>query len=312
MKNKVCFILPYFGNFPANFKLWLSSCKNNCDFYWKIYTDDRRKYDYPENVYVTYCTLSDLEKRFQMKLKEKCLLTSPYKLCDYKPLYGVLFEDELKQYSHWGYCDVDLIFGNLSHFITDNLLDEYDKLSVLGHLSVLKNNKRVNELFRKCDYLEILNNPKTRTFDEIRFEPNINSLMAKEKMRILKTFPYSDIGWLHYKFRTSEYISGNRCVLKEDCPMLFAYKDKCAYQFSFRNEKIYQEEIAYFHFQKRNVEVEDDILDNFLFVPNRFIRYINPTKQLLIEFSKDNMKYYMMSKIKQIKRAIKNRLKYTK
>jgi len=26
----------------------------------------------------------------------------------------------------WGYCDIDLIFGNIRAFMTDELLNEYD------------------------------------------------------------------------------------------------------------------------------------------------------------------------------------------
>lgn len=50
MKNKVCFVVPYFGKFPSYFDLFLKSCKYNEDFNWIIFTDDKEDYDYPNNV----------------------------------------------------------------------------------------------------------------------------------------------------------------------------------------------------------------------------------------------------------------------
>ena len=50
MKNKVIFIIPYFGNFNNYFQLFLNSCATNSDFSWLIVTDNNEKYDFPRNV----------------------------------------------------------------------------------------------------------------------------------------------------------------------------------------------------------------------------------------------------------------------
>ena len=44
-------------------------------------------------------------------------VNSPYKLCDYKPVYGLIFDEDLQDYDFWGHCDVDLIFGDIRKFI---------------------------------------------------------------------------------------------------------------------------------------------------------------------------------------------------
>ena len=64
INKKIVFICPYFGNFPEHFNLWLRSCGKNDDCRWVIYTDDERKFDFPSNVIVNYCTLNDLQKNF--------------------------------------------------------------------------------------------------------------------------------------------------------------------------------------------------------------------------------------------------------
>ena len=56
-------------------------------------------------------------------------LPSPYKLCDFKPAYGEIFNEFISSFDYWGYCDVDLIWGNIRKFLSNDLLDkEYDKI----------------------------------------------------------------------------------------------------------------------------------------------------------------------------------------
>ena len=39
MRNKAVLIIPYFGNIPDYFNLWLKSAEANCEFNFYIYTD---------------------------------------------------------------------------------------------------------------------------------------------------------------------------------------------------------------------------------------------------------------------------------
>ena len=47
-------------------------------------------------------------------------------VAEYKPAFGVVFEDFLTGYSHWGYCDLDMVLGNLPFFIEAEELTNYD------------------------------------------------------------------------------------------------------------------------------------------------------------------------------------------
>lgn len=69
-------------------------------------------------------------------------LESPYKLCDYKPTYGLAFKNWLKDYDFWGYCDLDVVFGNLRNYFTDEILKDSDRCLENGHISLWKNNKK--------------------------------------------------------------------------------------------------------------------------------------------------------------------------
>ena len=70
----------------------------------------------------------------EKKLGFHVSLDQSYKLCDFKPAYGFLFEEYLQGYQFWGHCDIDTIMGNLSKLLTDELLNQYDKLFCMGHM----------------------------------------------------------------------------------------------------------------------------------------------------------------------------------
>ena len=146
--KKICFVIPYFGKFNNYFPFFLESCKNNPSVNWLIYTDDKTKYNYPDNVMVKYTTFEEIKNKFQEKLSFKIALDRPYKLCDFKPAYGLMFEEDLMQYDYWGYCDVDLFFGDIRKFFTDEILNRYDKIGFYGHCTIFKNNTKVNNLFK--------------------------------------------------------------------------------------------------------------------------------------------------------------------
>ena len=103
--KSIAYVIPYFGKFPKGFELFLMSCKNNPTIDWLIFTDDKTKYEYPENVKVFYDTFEEIKKRVQQNFDFEIVLDKPYKFCDYKPAYGEIFQEELKDYGKL--CKVD-------------------------------------------------------------------------------------------------------------------------------------------------------------------------------------------------------------
>ena len=147
---KKILILPYFGKFNNYFNLWLDSCKYNNDIDWLIITDNHIN-QISNNIKVINKTFEDLKSYIQKKFNFKINLETPYKLCDYKPYYGYIFEEYIKGYDFWGYCDCDLIFGDINKFIIQDIFDKYDKIFRRGHLSFIRNNKYINTNFFKHD-----------------------------------------------------------------------------------------------------------------------------------------------------------------
>ena len=113
---RICIITVYIGKFPNYFNMWLESCRWNPQFDFLLVTDNHVE-SLPDNVKLLRTDLISLKNRLSVKLRSDIVLNSPYKLCDYKPSYGLMFEDELKGYDFWGHCDMDLIWGNLSKFL---------------------------------------------------------------------------------------------------------------------------------------------------------------------------------------------------
>ena len=52
----------------------------------------------------------------------------PRLVAEYKPAFGTIFEQYLGDYSHWGYCDLDMVIGNLPLFIEATELAEQARL----------------------------------------------------------------------------------------------------------------------------------------------------------------------------------------
>ena len=47
-------------------------------------------------------------------------------MAEYKPAFGSIFARYLKKYTHWGYCDLDMVLGNLPFFIEAEERTNYD------------------------------------------------------------------------------------------------------------------------------------------------------------------------------------------
>lgn len=107
--EKIAILVVYYGEFPPYFDLWIRSCEYNQTIDFFIVTDNKFD-DLPDNVKIINITLDEFRKLAEKKLHKKVRIDYPYKLCDFKPLYGHILEDYLSDYDYWGHCDVDLNF----------------------------------------------------------------------------------------------------------------------------------------------------------------------------------------------------------
>jgi hypothetical protein len=166
----------WYGNYPWYFPYYVHSCSFNptIDFY--IITDNFCEIpNKPDNLIIINKTLEEIKKTASEKLDLSVSIDYPYKLCDFKPAYGFLFPEITKGYEFWGQSDLDIIYGNVRDFITDDMLNEYDFISLrhdytTGCFALYKNNEVMNTLFMKSkDYKIVFSNSKHYCFDECNF-----------------------------------------------------------------------------------------------------------------------------------------------
>jgi len=153
-RYKLAIVNPYYGKLPNLFPYWLKTCSYNPTIDWFVFTDDERAFDgtfdkaKPENVRFVRSSLNQVKARIEKIVHFDIPLYRPYKICDYRPAYGLIFKEYLVGYDFWGYSDLDVLFGNLRKFVTEEKLDRYDRIYTNGYLSFYRNTEEVNNWFR--------------------------------------------------------------------------------------------------------------------------------------------------------------------
>jgi len=176
-QNKnLALIVCYMGQFPWYIDYFIHSSKYNPTVDFFIITNQTGYSKVlPVNVKLVHKTLDEISSLASEKLGFSVNITSGYKLCDFKPAYGFIFSEILQPYNWWGHVDLDIIFGNIRNFITDDLLDSYDLISVRpdwipGCFLLFKNNQKMNSLFKHSkDYRKVFSSNIHYCFDETNF-----------------------------------------------------------------------------------------------------------------------------------------------
>lgn len=260
--NKI-FVTPYFGEFPTYIQLWLDSCGRNEDFTWLLITNcSTQNLNVPSNVIVKDSTLENVRRIFEKHLGGDICLSSPYKLCDFRPAFWMILDYYHIDYDFWGYCDMDLIFGRLSHFLTDELFEKYDRLYSFGHLSLMSSSPFSKHAFMfdgsKLKWDNIFFKEDNIGFDEYH---GVNKIWKKRDFLFYeKGTEMIDVDPQYDEFSFTHLPSNkkNQFFYVEDGKVLQGYFDK--------NDNLTTKEYVYIHFQKRQMPIVDD-----LSICNRFM-----------------------------------------
>lgn len=287
MSRKLCFIIPYFGKLPNYFQLFLNSCATNVDFNWLVFTDDNTSYSYPKNVSKMKMSFRECQELIKSKFDCPVALNHPYKLCDLKPMYGYIFEEYLKDFRFWGHCDVDTIMGNLGKWLTDEFLDNFDKLFCLGHMTIYRNTSENNRVFMtnykgRDVYKEALASPDIYTFDESwKDNVNINTIFEYCGKRCYKEDLSLNIACPHNKFRRIQFLgrevwkdlNGYRIEEYRDCVYLWDNGSICRYFKKASN--LVREDFLYMHLQWRKMKTQESTLSASIFqiVNDEFVSF---------------------------------------
>jgi hypothetical protein len=274
---KLIFILPYFGKLPNYFNLILKSIESNKDYNWLIVTDDKTYYNYPDNVILIYKSFEEIKNLFQSKFDFEINLNNAHNLCDLKPTFGYVFEEYIREYEYWGHCDSDVIFGNLNNFLNSELLSKYDKLFVLGHLSIYKNNIVNNKRFtNKINNIEIYKKvfslPIGTLFDE-KFGQSINTIFKSNNYSLFTDSYCADIDSYCTNLRLSKFDPiKNSFYLDIIKKHLFVWDNGAVYRYIKTKKNIIREEFMYIHLQKRPMKINfiPEVQMKILISPQKF------------------------------------------
>lgn len=165
---KALVIAVYLGPLPDLMPLWLRSAGHNRDVDFLVVSDRAAPADLPANVRFEHSTLAQLAALWSTAAGFEVALTSPYKLNDFKPLYWMLAQG-LDRYDYWGFCDLDVIFGDLSPLV-DGRLGRYDMVCSEGHLRFLRNDASTRDAWREVTaplaWTDVFADPYNRGLDE--------------------------------------------------------------------------------------------------------------------------------------------------
>lgn len=309
LQSTICLIVCYFGPFPNYFPLFLESCAKNPTVNWLIFTDNT-SLDTSENVKLVHTSFSELKKTISSFYDFKIYLEFPINLCNYKVAYGEIFEAYLTNYSHWGYCDIDVIFGDIRAFITEDLLNSYDKILRRGHFTLFRNAPHINRLYRSLingerRYQEVFQSTQVCHFDEglPELTKGINHIFALNKINVYDAYIYMDLAVYSYSFINSD-LEKEIDEREKAKHSLFIWKDGKLYRVYLSNGAVNREEFMYIHFQKRkmNVRIQTQT-KRYNIVPNAFVPY-NVSKAAL--FTANRNRIYLSKYWERLKKKYRS------
>lgn len=213
---KKLFIVPWTGGHPE----WIDKYKKNIEplkkygFEWLLVTDME---DFKDRA----------RKLFNL---EPVIVERTIKSADFHPMMGLMYAEELKGYDFWGHTDLDVVYGNLSHYVSDEFLKDCDIYgndpdATCGPFTLYRNEDKINNLFKKFDgWREMLSSEKLYLFDEVGISKVIREARRTDGVR----------------FKTNHWLDNERSPfnlsIKDDClfnngkeTMMFHFNDSKKY-----------------------------------------------------------------------------------
>lgn len=262
---KTVFIVPYYGKKPDYFDVWIQSAGYNPDYDFLFVSDILVSESFPNNVKQLEMSFDELKHLIQSKFEFSIELDSPYSLCDFKPAYGDIFEDYIKDYNFWGNCDTDQVFGQINHFLSNKILEDYDRILYLGHFSLYKNSKKMKAFYKLpgalFDYRTVYSPKEWYSFGEVSGTLQIslkNSISIYSEMIYVDTISaYSQLKFYGDKKQPKDFV--------------FYWENGEVHRAYIENGKVFDDEWMYIHLQKRKMQDRRFNRGAFYITANAFV-----------------------------------------
>ncbi|HEY5892234.1 MAG TPA: DUF6625 family protein [Chthoniobacterales bacterium] len=189
--HKIALFTAWFGGWKGWINLHLETCARNPGVTWFFLHDQPSlPANRPPNVRFVRTSLADIALRYERLTGRPIRLAVPYKACDLKPLFGPLFPELLAGYSWWGYCDNDLLCGDIGRFVTAGDLSHYDVITshvctIIGQFTIFRGLDLPRRLFFEIPDIEtLLADPEYRGIDELLIDKVACAREAGEGLRV--------------------------------------------------------------------------------------------------------------------------------
>ena len=265
----IVIIFPYFGSLPIQYKMWRESALHNPSVDFMFFTD--ADVEPAKNIIVHQMQFCDFQQLVQNAFDFPIVLDRPYKLCEYKQAYGYILKDYINDYNFWGFGDLDLVYGDIRSFFTDNVLTHKFLLG-WGHLTLLHNDEDTNTYFMKQiagyqNYKDAFTTSKITFFDEYGFNG------CSDKWRDCRP----EDCWLEWPFdNVAKPKESYHCnsMTRWWQQVIFEHIGNKLYMLRFNHGKLEKKESLYAHFQHRGF-MKDSVTDysHFLVTPRAIVDY---------------------------------------
>lgn len=195
----IILIIPYFGKWPPWMDLYLYTIEKNPSINFLFVTDcDVSVLGDILNVKYQHISFQEYIDHYRKLLNNDIRIENPYKICDLRPFFGVIHEEDIKGYDFFGWTDTDILFGDIRSFYTDEILKKYEVLSthairLSGHFALLQNTYFYRTLgYRVYKWKEALQNPSFIGIDEHGLT---NALCMTIGDKFAEKFKFSKNNW---------------------------------------------------------------------------------------------------------------------
>lgn len=304
--RKIGVVVVWMGKLPTYFPTWVRSLEKNDAFDFFLFTDQSVDTNpsgtpaIPDNLTIVRMSFSEVRALVAAKLSLRVNMPHAYKFCDFKPTYGEVFSDYLAGYEFWGCCDIDLLFGNLKKFITDDLLLSNKKIFSRGHLTLYKNEPAINAAYRSSkiiNYKRALESQDYCLFDEWH---GVHRIFEELGIGQYNKDVMGDIKALSARLVCTNIRNYN--------PQIFVWEQGDVKQYFIEEGKLKSIELAYIHFQKRRISLPDPNVYSskaIILNPRALLPYNEPvTIATVKEYDRSDYQHYLGSQVKRIKKRL--------
>jgi hypothetical protein len=262
--------------------MWRESALRNPSIDFMFFTD--AEVEPAKNIIVNKMQFEVFRNYIQNVFDFPIVLDRPYILCDFKPAYGESLQQYISKYDYWGYGDLDVVYGDIRTFLTDEVLANHKFFLGFGHLTLYHNDEETNSYYKVIkngyqDYHESLSTREQTFFDEYDHKGTADKWRECRPLDSWTTFPFDNVSKPKQSYHFNSLTRGWEQVI-------FEHIDSKLYMIRFNKGELEKIESLYAHFQHRPF-MKDKVnnYDHFLITPSSMIDYPS-------NFVKCRLKFY--------------------